>query len=232
MNEDKIKNLFFLKDFVYGGMDGVITTFSIISGVVGADLSPAVILILGFANLLSDGFSMCVGNMMSVKTEKELYEKERIRETNETKTVPEEEIEDIRKIYRKKGFKGKLLESIVKVITSKRRVWVDTMMKEELGLFADKINPLKSSLITITSFISMGIIPLLSFIILQVFSIPKAYAIMSSTIMTFATLFIIGSIKGKMVSKNPIRSGFEVMLVGGIAAAVAYITGYLIRRVI
>ncbi len=232
MDEDKIKKLYFLKDFVYGGMDGVITTFSVISGVMGAKLSPTIILIMGFANLLADGFSMAIGNIMSVKTEKELYEMERKRETEETKKVPEEEVEDIRKIYRKKGFSGRLLESVVKVITSKRRVWVDTMMKEELGLSVDNTDLKKSSLITLISFMGMGVIPLLSYIALQWFNMSEALANMVSVDMTLFTLFIIGSIKGKMVKKSMFKSGIEVMAVGSIAATVAYITGYLVKIIL
>ncbi len=232
MDEDKIKKLYFLKDFVYGGMDGVVTTFSVISGVMGAKLSPTIILIMGFANLFADGFSMAIGNIMSVRTEKELYEMEKKRETEETKKFPEEEIEDIRKIYRKKGFSGRLLDDVVKVITSKRRVWVDTMMKEELGLSVDNTDLKKSSLITLISFMSMGVIPLLSYIALQLFNIDEAVANMVSVDMTLFTLFIIGSIKGKMVKKSMFKSGMEVMAVGGIAATVAYLTGYILKIIL
>ena len=131
-----------IEDFVYGATDGAVTTFAVVAGVVGAALSPSIILILGFANLFADGFSMAIGNYLGSKSQKEYMEKERRREEWEIDNLVEQEKQEIRDIYTKKGFKAELLDEIVNVITSRRKVWVDTMMREELGLIEDKKQPL------------------------------------------------------------------------------------------
>ena len=127
-----------LEDFVYGATDGAVTTFAVVAGVIGASLSPSIVLILGFANLFADGLSMAVGNYLAAKTRLEYIEKARRREEWEIDNIVEQEKQEIREIYTKKGFKEELLEEIVRIITSRRKVWVDTMMKEELGLIEDR----------------------------------------------------------------------------------------------
>jgi VIT1/CCC1 family predicted Fe2+/Mn2+ transporter len=122
-----------LEDFVYGATDGAVTTFAVVAGVVGASLSPSIVLILGFANLPADGFSMAVGNYLAAKAQREYIEKARKREEWEIDNLVEQEKQEIRDIYTKKGFKDELLDEIVRVITSRRKVWVDTMMREELA---------------------------------------------------------------------------------------------------
>ena len=91
-----------IEDFVYGGTDGAITTFAIVSGAFGASLSISVILILGFANLLADGFSMSIGNYLSRRTNKEYIEKERRKEEWSIDNLTKEEKEEIREIYKNK----------------------------------------------------------------------------------------------------------------------------------
>ena len=119
-------------DFIYGSIDGAVTTFAIVAGVMGASLPSAIILILGFANLFADGFSMAAANYQASKARNEFVQMKRKQEEWEIDNLEEQEIDEIRDIYREKGFKDELLEDVVRIITSKRKVWVDTMMKEEL----------------------------------------------------------------------------------------------------
>jgi VIT1/CCC1 family predicted Fe2+/Mn2+ transporter len=128
-------------DFIYGSIDGAVTTFAIVAGVVGAGLSPGIILILGFANLFADGFAMASANFQASKARNEFIQMKRKQEEWEIDNLEDQEKEEIREIYRKKGFKDELLEEVVRIITSRRKVWVDTMMKEELGLIEDEKAP-------------------------------------------------------------------------------------------
>ena len=146
-------------DFIYGSIDGAVTTFAIVAGVVGASLSPGIILILGFANLFADGFSMAAANYQASKARNEYIEMKRKQEEWQIDNLEDEEREEIRDIYRKKEFKDELLEEVVRIITSRRKVWVDTMMKEELGLMEGDKRPLDSSVSTFFGFNSVGIIP-------------------------------------------------------------------------
>ena len=100
----------YLGEFVYGGIDGCVTTFAVVAGAVGANLNSNIILILGLANLLADGFAMSVGAYLSAKTEKDQYQKHKAIEYWEIENIPEKEIEEIRQIYRAKRFEGELLK--------------------------------------------------------------------------------------------------------------------------
>jgi len=113
----------YLRDWVYGGIDGAVTTFA---GVVGADLSSRVVLILGAANLVGDGFSMAVANFSGTRAERDEHAHLRAVEERHVDLVPEGEREEIRQIYRGKGFRGADPERAVAVITASRERWVDT----------------------------------------------------------------------------------------------------------
>jgi VIT1/CCC1 family predicted Fe2+/Mn2+ transporter len=214
-------------DFIYGSIDGAVTTFAIVAGVVGAGLSPGIILILGLANLFADGFSMAAANFQASKARNEFIQMKRKQEEWEIDNLQNEEKEEIREIYRKKGFKDELLEEIVRIITSRRKVWVDTMMKEELGLIEDEKKPVESSVSTFLGFNVIGIIPLIPFIIFFAFdSNLNLDAFLFSTISVAIAFFIVGMIKAKIVKKSKIRSGIYTLIIGGIVATVAYIVGY------
>ena len=220
-----------IEDFVYGGTDGVITTFAIVAGAFGASLSISVILILGFANLLADGFSMSIGNYLSRRTNIEYIEKERRKEEWSIDNLSEEEKEEIRKIYKNKGVEGDLLEDLVRVITSKRKIWVDTMMKEELGLIDDKKEPKDTAFTTFVAFNLLGLIPLSPFIIIYIIGITfiSSYnAFILSSIFTAISFFLIGIIKGRIVKISFIKSGLHTLAIGGIASIVAYTIGYVL----
>ena len=168
-----------IEDFVYGATDGAVTTFAVVAGVVGAELSPSIILILGFSNLFADGFSMAIGNYLGSKSQKGYIEKEKRRKEWEIDNLVEQEKQEIKDIYKEKGFKEEILEEIVRVITSKKKVWIDTMMKEELGLIEDKKQPLDAAITTFAAFNLVGVIPLIPFIFLYLsgFEISTEYAL-------------------------------------------------------
>ena len=224
-----------VEDFVYGAVDGSVTTFAVVAGVIGAELSPSIVLILGFANLFADGFSMAVGNYLSSKTRVEYIEKRRRREEWEIENLDEQEKQEIRDIYTEKGFKDELLEAIVNVITARRRVWIDTMMKEELGLIDDKNSrPLDTAVTTFVGFNTIGVIPLIPFIFLYAsgFSVSIQYAFVYSTIFTAISFFTIGIIKGRVVDKSILKSGLNTLAIGGIAASIAYMVGHMLSILI
>lgn len=224
-----------LGDFVYGATDGAVTTFAVVAGVVGASLSPSIVLILGFANLLADGFSMAVGNYLAAKAQREYIEKARKREEWEIDNLVEQEKQEIRDIYTKKGFKDELLSEIVGVITSRRKVWVDTMMREELGLIEDSRRPRDTAVTTFAAFNAVGLIPLLPFVAMFMagsLAVSASDAFIYSVIFTGAAFFLVGIVKGRVVQKPLMRSGLNTLLVGGIAAAVAFVVGYLLNLIV
>ncbi|HJR84581.1 MAG TPA: VIT1/CCC1 transporter family protein [Nitrososphaeraceae archaeon] len=223
-----------VENFVYGAIDGAVTTFAIVTGVLGASLSPSIIIILGFANLLADGFSMAIGNYLAVKTQNEFIQKERKREEWEIDNRIEEEKQEIREIYSKKGFKNELLDEIVRIITSRKKVWIDTMMREELGLIEGKHSPIASAVNTFVGFNAIGVIPLIPFIFAYFWgsSITISNAFFYSVLATASSFFLIGSIRGKVVRKPVMISGFNTLLIGGVAAVVSYCIGYALSIII
>ena len=225
---------FSIESFVYGATDGAVTTFAIVAGVIGASLSPSIIMILGMANLIADGFSMAVGNYLSVKTHNESIAKARKKEEWEIDNLIEEEKQEIRDIYQAKGFKAELLDEVVRIITARRKVWVDTMMREEIGLIEQKISPVENAVNTFIGFTSIGLIPLVPFLFVYFYGslVSPSNAFFYSVLATASAFFLIGVIRGKVVQKSLIRAGFNTLIIGGAAAAASFAVGNLLSTLV
>lgn len=220
----------FLPEFVYGGIDGAITTFAVVAGSTGANLDIPVVIILGFANLIADGFSMSVGNFFSTKAEIDNYEKHKATEYWEVENLRETEVEEIRSIYRRKGFTGELLEQVVEVITSDKEVWVDTMMKEELELSKDHKSPYQTAGMTFGSFLLIGFIPLAAYVFALLFDTSKESLFLYACLLTGLALSIIGALKSTVNNKNMLQGIAETLSLGGIAAILAYFVGDVLEN--
>ena len=221
----------YLKDMVYGGIDGTITTFAVVSGVVGAELAVGIVVILGLANLFADGFSMAVSNFLGTKAEQQFLHMMRKEEENEIQLIPEGEREEIRQIYAAKGFEGELLEQVVDVITSNEQIWVDTMLLEEHGLLLVGPEPKRAAWWTFIAFMVAGIVPVAPFIVNLLVDGGISAPFLWSSIATAATFFAIGVFKARVVGGSTVKAGIETVVVGGIAAVLAYGVGWLLRGV-
>lgn len=225
---DKIQG--YLSEFVYGGIDGSITTFAVVAGSTGANLDPSVIIILGFANLFADGFSMSVGNYLSTKSSLEQYEKQRQKEIWEIENLPEVEKEEIREIYRQKGFEGELLEKIVDVITSNKERWLDVMMKEELEMVPEKKPPIKTAAVTFISFIAIGFIPLITYVWEYLSGSNVSNPFLVTSILTGIAFVIIGYLRAIVNSTSKLKGVLWTVFLGGAAALVAYYVGNVLEK--
>ena len=221
----------YLGEFVYGGIDGSVTTFAVVSGAVGAGLDSSVILILGCANLLADGLAMSIGAFLSTKAEIDRYTKNVNIEYWEIEHLPEKEKEEIRDIYRAKGFEGELLEQVVDVITEDDDRWVDVMMKEELEMQKETKSPVWVGGATYISFLILGTIPL-SVYFWDFFVSPVASTFIISIILTSFGFLSIGYLKARINQTNKLRGIAETLILGGIAAAVSYFVGDFIEHLI
>ena len=215
----------YIGEFVYGGIDGAITTFAVVAGAAGAEAGIYWVLIFGFANLIADGFSMSVGNYFSTKAERDNFEKHKAVEYWEIDNLREREVEEIREIYEAKGFKGALLEQVVSVITSNKDVWVDTMMKEELEMTKDSRTPVQTAVATFISFNVIGVIPLLSYLFAAIFSMAENKLFLLSCIATGLALALVGYLKSIVTEKHWVVGIAETMALGGLAAFLAYFVG-------
>jgi len=218
----------YLKSAVYGGLDGIITTFAVVAGVAGASLSVGIVIILGFANLLADGISMAIGDYLSTKSEREYHSSERKREQWEAENYPEGEKRELIEIYVNKGVPLNDAKSIANIISKHKKAWVDIMMVDELGILDSNESPLKNAIVTFFSFCLFGFIPLLAFVITSMFPFIQSVQFQVATILTGLTLFTLGSLKTKFTGRNWIVSGIEMLLIGGLAAGAAYGIGILL----
>jgi VIT1/CCC1 family predicted Fe2+/Mn2+ transporter len=216
----------YLRDWVYGGIDGAVTTFAIVSGVAGAQLSVAVVLVLGLANLLADGFSMAASNYLGTRTEHEELKHLEGVEQQHIERVPEGEREEVRQIFRQKGLEGEALNHVVEVITADRERWIRTMLSEEYGLPLAVRSPWLAALCTFSAFVLCGLPSLLPFF----FSMPHAFWL--ATALTGSVFFAIGSVKSRWSPAAWWRSGLATLAVGMVAAALAYGVGSWLRSII
>ena len=220
----------YLREFVYGGIDGAVTTFAVVAGGFGANLDAGVLLILGFANLLADGFSMSVGAYLSAKSERDNFSKHEKIEYWEVENMPETEREEIAEIYREKGFEGELLTNIVDHICANKELWVSEMMKDELGLIRETKSPFKIGLATLLSFSAVGLIPLLVY--LWDFFFPSDINVfLWTSILTGFAFLIVGWLKGIVNQTSTLKSITETVALGLLAAVVAYFVGDVLEQI-
>lgn len=210
-----------LRDVVYGAIDGSVTTFAIVAGVAGAGLSPLIIVALGLANVLADGFSMAASNFSGTKAE--LDDMHRLRKIEERHIThyPDGEREEVRTILAQKGLSGQVLDEATEAICADRESWIQLMMEGEYGLAAVDPHPMRAAVATFAAFLVAGMVPLMPFIL----GLEGAFAV--SIWMTGASFFAIGAVKSIWSLAPWWRSGLETLAIGGVAASLAYVVGTL-----
>lgn len=210
-----------LRDVVYGAIDGSVTTFAIVAGVAGAGLSPFVIVALGLANVLADGFSMAAGNFSGTKAE--LDDMHRLRKVEERHIAryPDGERQEVREILARKGLSGHVLEEATEEICSDRENWIQLMLEGEYGLAGVDPHPMRAALATFAAFLVAGMVPLMPFVL----GVEGAFAL--SSWMTGGVFFAIGALKSRWSLAPWWRSGLETLAIGGVAAGLAYVVGTL-----
>ncbi|MGI9412231.1 MAG: VIT1/CCC1 transporter family protein [Hyphomicrobiales bacterium] len=216
----------YLRDWIYGGIDGAVTTFAIVAGVVGANLSHNVIIVLGLANLLADGFSMAAGNYSGTKAEVDDLKRLKMIERKHIKHAPDGEREEIRQILMTKGLAGDALEDAVAAITADEERWINTMLVEEYGVTLNSRSPIRAALSTFAAFFMCGAVPLVPFLVY----LDNAFALAIG--LTAIVFFAIGSAKSRWSLASWWWSGMETLVIGLVAAAVAYTIGFALKGLV
>jgi VIT1/CCC1 family predicted Fe2+/Mn2+ transporter len=220
----------YIAEFVYGGIDGSITTFAVVAGAAGAHLDSPIVIILGLANLIADGFSMSVGAYLAAKTEQEEYKKHESIEYWEVEHLPEREKEEVREIYRQKGFEEPLLSQVVEVITANKKRWVDVMMKEELGMVKDERSPFALGLSTFIAFLLVGSIPLLVYLWDWLVGDTSLPLFPVSCVATGIAFVVVGYMKAYVNHSSKLKAIAETLLLGTSAAVLSYIVGHYLEK--
>ena len=216
----------YLRDWIYGGLDGGVTTLAVVTGVAGAQLSNWIILALGFANLFADGFSMAASNYLGTRAEHDDWRRLEDIENRHIDLVPDGEREEVRQIFERKGFQGNDLLRIVELVTANRERWVKTMLMDEYGLPHAVRSPWIAALSTFAAFLICGLVPLLPYLF------KTEHSLRLSVVLTGIVFVAIGSIKSRWSTSSWWYSGLTTLLVGAIAASLAYLAGVLFQHLL
>lgn len=218
----------YLKEIVYGGNDGIVTTFAVVAGFAGAkannaaSLSYLTVLLFGLANLFADGASMGLGNYLSLRSEKDIYKTHQKKEHNEIHHSKHMEKEETIEILKMKGFTSQQAKQLAEIYMTNEKYWLQFMMNDELEIpNPTNENPFLTAIATFLSFASFGVIPLIPYILWN----NEPYTFLHSAIATFSALILLGLLRWNITKINLIRTVSEIVLVGSTAAGIAYLVG-------
>jgi predicted membrane protein (TIGR00267 family) len=212
-----------LRDVILGGQDGLVNILGIILGVIAGGGSDTVLLAAGFAAAITESISMGAVGYTSSISERDYYEAEKAREIGEINAMPDAEREEIREIYAAKGFSGKLLEDVVKTITTNRETWLATMMDEELHLQPiQNADILRTSVVITVATLIGHLIPLVPFIVLQ-----RTPALVVAIVLSAITLFAVGVYSAVTLVGDWRKSGLRMVAIGLGAAGIGFLIGRL-----
>jgi VIT1/CCC1 family predicted Fe2+/Mn2+ transporter len=214
-----------IRDATLGANDGLVSVLTIIAGAAGA-ATGRTILLAGIAALVGGSISMGIGAFVSAKAYRAYFLKELQREAREMRELPDVEREEIREIYRSRGFSGDLLERVVDTITSNPTVWLRVMMQEELGLSQGFGQPLGAALTVAIAFLLGGAVPVLPFVFGS-----GAGLLAVSFVLTAIALLIAGAIRTKFTGEDPWRAGGELILMAAVGVGVAFAIGRAVHAV-
>ncbi len=208
------------KDFILGGQDGLVNVLGLILGLSIATNNIKTVIIAALAAMFAESISMGAVAYTSSKAEADYYQSQRNKEKQEIINVPLLEKEEVYDIYHKKGFRGKLLDDIVKKVVSDKKMWLDIMMKEEIGVSEESTHPFKSAFVVFLAAIIGSMIPLIPFFMFPIFT-----AATISLIVSAIALFVTGAIEARLTVGNWIKKGLELMTIGLLAAFIGFIVG-------
>jgi len=209
-----------VRDVVIGMSDGLTVPFALAAGLSGAVSASNIIITAGLAEIAAGSIAMGLGGYLAAKSDAEHYRSEREREKREVAEIPEEEMDEVAQIFQSYGLTETEVAPVVRALSNHPRAWVDFMMRYELGL--EKPNPTRALTSALTiggAYIAGGIIPLAPYIVMA----RAQTALIVSVIVTLLALLVFGYIKGRFTGARPARSALQTMLIGGIAAAVAFV---------
>ncbi|TLX68068.1 MAG: hypothetical protein E6K94_09035 [Thaumarchaeota archaeon] len=221
--EPHIKESNHIRDFVFGFGDGINTSLGIVAGVGGANSSADFIILAALVGMFTGAKAMAVQNYLAVKSQREILESEIKREEFEMEAYPEKERIEIEEIYRAKEFDEDLVRRVTDKITSNKKVWLKTMLTEELGLNLDIVGkPFKGALIMFVSFLIGGILPILPYLLSKTGFVPLPISLWTAIAISIISSFLIGAKKAKLAKKNWIMGGIEMSGLGTGIALLGY----------
>lgn len=219
----------YIREIVYGGNDGIVTTFAVVAGTMGADLPHSIVIVLGLANLLADGLSMATGAYLSEKSDQAQWQRIKREEAKEIETMPDMESAEVRRYFAGLGFSGADLDRAVGIVTSDKKRWVDVMMVAEHGFTGgEDSSPLLDGVMTFVSFSFFGAIPLIPYFL----GVPEEHRFTVAIIGTAVALVLLGAARSYVTKEKMYRGPLEIVFVGALGAVVAYAVGVLFKSAV
>ncbi len=216
-----------IRDIVIGMSDGLTVPFALAAGLSGAVSSTSIIVTAGLAEVAAGSIAMGLGGYLAARSDAEHYASERKREQQEIQEKAEAEKSEVMGVFTSYGLTEAESTPIVEALSKRPQAWVDFMMRFELGLEApDPKRALRSALTIAGAYIVGGLIPLSPYF----FFSPATTALLISVIATLIALFIFGYVKGRFTGAGPLGSALQTVLIGGLAAAAAFLIARLIAR--
>jgi len=237
-NEEHQTSGGFLKPLIFGGLDGILTSFAIVAGAAGGSMPIPVVLVLGFSNIFADALAMGVGEFLSSKAENEWILSERRRENWEMENYPEGEIREMIDIYEERGMSREDATVVIKTMSKYKDFFVDIMMTEELALMVPeedhKIQSMKEGVVMFCSFATFGSFPILGYVIIPALfpGCGEDVLFMAACVITGMVLFGMGCVKSMFCAANWFICGAETLLLGGACATVAFTVGQFVDGLI
>lgn len=221
----------YLRSAVLGATDGIITTFAVVAGVAGAQLSASVVLILGFANLVADGLSMGISDYLGERSEERHRTYQYTIEEWEIKNLPQEEAKELSNFFVSRGVSYPETKNLVEIIKKYPKLWSELGFFEEMGVSPHAVGGIwKGGVVTFFAFIAAGLLPLIPYILeFAGVPIPKEHKFTASIIATAGALFFVGSLRTFITKGKWWKNGLEILSIGAIAALAAYLLGALIK---
>ena len=228
LDEHRIGRLY-VRDMLLGANDALISVFALVTGVFGSGLTAKTIFLAGLAGALAGALSMALGEFLSTKSQKQVFEGEKKIETDHIKYYPDYEKEELIQIYKEKGFKGELLNQIIDHLTSTPDQLLKTMMLEEFGYKEEYMrNPLSAMGIMFIPFVLGTIVPIIPFYMSFLHLIMLNTALYMTIIVTTSSLFLVGVSKTYYTRSNKFSGGIENSLLGLLAGVITFILGFII----
>eukprot|EP01016_Furgasonia_blochmanni_P054938 TRINITY_DN9116_c0_g1_i1.p1 TRINITY_DN9116_c0_g1~~TRINITY_DN9116_c0_g1_i1.p1 ORF type:complete len:354 (-),score=79.24 TRINITY_DN9116_c0_g1_i1:195-1256(-) len=220
-----------VKSLVYGGLDGILTVFTAVTGSEGASLSLGLVLIFGISTLGADAIAMAVGDYLGSRSEYEFNCSERRREEWEMENNPEGEILEMQELYVERGMDAEDAKVFCNTLAKYPKVWLDIMMVEELGILEGEDDSLRNGIVTFFSFAFFGSIPLVAYVVAYIIEW-KGNLFLVSCILTGLTMVLLGVVKSFVAHISIYRAVIETVVVGVVAAVAGYFVGWEIDRCI
>jgi VIT1/CCC1 family predicted Fe2+/Mn2+ transporter/rubrerythrin len=217
----------FLRNVVYGFNDGLTANFGLVAGVIGAAVAPHVILISGVAGSIADALSMGASGYLAAKSEQEVWDHEIAMEKEEIRLMPEVEQEELALLYEAKGVDPGTARRMAEEVMRDPERALGEQVREELKIGEAHSTPFREGWITGVATAIGAFIPVFPFLVLE----GRAAMWLAFTI-AMLSHFGVGAARSFFTGRGVIRSGIDMFVVGLGVAAVGYVVGDVVSRVL